>query len=54
MTTEEWKNKYIFTEIYEIFFVMITIKLQEWLARLVMFQKCWKDEKITDWTTELI
>ena len=54
LTTEEWKNKYIFTEIYEIFFVTIAIKLQEWLARLVEFQKCWKDEWVTQWTPELI
>ena len=54
LTTEEWKYKYIFTEIYEIFFVMIAIKLQEWLARLVEFQKCWKDERIIEWTPELI
>ena len=54
MTTEEWKNKYIFTKIYEIFFVTIAIELQEWLARLVEFQKCWKDERVTQWTPELI
>ena len=54
MTTEEWKNKYIFTEIYEIFFVTIAIELQEWLARLVEFQKCCKEEQVTQWTPELI
>ena len=30
------------------------IELQEWLARLVEFQKCWKDEWVTQWTLELI
>ena len=40
LTTKELKNKYIFIEIYEIFFVTIVIELQEWLARLVKFQKC--------------
>ena len=35
LTTEEWKNKYIFIEIYEILFVTIVIELQEWLVRLV-------------------
>ena len=54
LTAEEWKNKYIFLEIYEIFFVTFSIKLQEWLARLVYFQKCWKDERVTQWTPELI
>ena len=54
LTTEEWKDKYIFTEIYEIFSVTITIELQEWLARLVEFQECWKDEWVTQWTPELI
>ena len=54
LTTEEWKNKYMFTEIYEIFFVTIVIKIHEWLARLVEFQKCWKDEQVTQWTPKLI
>ena len=54
LTTEEWKNKYIFTEIYEIFFVTIAIKPQEWLERLVEFQKCWKDKRVTQLTPELI
>ena len=27
LTTEEWKNKYIFMEIYKIFFVKIVIEL---------------------------
>ena len=54
LTIGEWKNKYIFTNIYEIFFVTISIELQEWLERLVEFQKCWKDERIIEWTPELI
>ena len=29
LTTKEWKNKYIFMEIYEIFFVTIAIEFQE-------------------------
>ena len=41
-------------DVYEIFFVTITIELQEWLARLVEFQKTWKDEQVTQWTPELI
>ena len=41
---EEWKNQYIFKESYKIFFVTISIILQEWLANLVEFHKCWRDE----------
>ena len=37
LSTKEWKDKYLFIEIYEIFFVMIVIKLQECLARLLQF-----------------
>ena len=29
LTTEKWKNMYIFIEIYEIFFVTFATKLQE-------------------------
>ena len=37
LTIEEWKKKYIFTEVYEIFFVTFVHELQEWLERLVEF-----------------
>ena len=52
LTTEQWKTKYIFIESYEIFFVTFMIILQEWLANLVEFQTCWKDERVTHWTPE--
>ena len=51
---EDWKNKYIFTEVYEIFFLKFATELQEWLARLVDFQKCWKDKWVMQWTLKLI
>ena len=41
-------------EIYEIFFVTIATELWEWFARLIEFQKCWKDERVTPWTLERI
>ena len=41
-------------ENYEMLFVTIAIELQEWLARLVEFQKCWKDERVTHWTSDRI
>lgn len=41
-------------EIYMNLFVTIVIKLQVWLSRLVEFQKFWKDERVTEWTPELI
>ena len=40
LIAERWKNRYILTESYEIFFVTSAIELQEWLAGLVKFQKC--------------
>ena len=42
LTVEKWKNKYIFIEIYKIFFMTFATEPQEWLERLVDFQKCWK------------
>ena len=50
LTMEKWKNRYILIESYEIFFVTFATELQEWLARLIEFQKCWKDERVTQWT----
>ena len=37
LAVDKWKNKYIFTVVYEIFFVTFVNELQEWLARLVDF-----------------
>ena len=54
LMVEKWKNKYIFTEVYENFFVTFVNKIQEWLARLIDFQTCWKDERVTQWTPKLI
>ena len=54
LRTEKWKNKYIFIEVYEIFFVTFVQELQEWLSRLVEFHMCYKDDKFTQWMPELI
>ena len=54
LTTERWKNRYVLTESYEIFFVNFSIELQEWLAKLVDFQKFWKDKRVTLWTPEML
>ena len=54
LMAERWKNMYILTESYKIFFVTFVIELQEWLARFVEFQKCRKDERVTWWTPELL
>ena len=51
---ERWKNRYVLTESYETFFVTFAFELQEWLAKLVEFQKCWKDKWVTLWTLELL
>ena len=37
LAVERWKNRYILIESYKIFFLTFSIKLQEWLARLVEF-----------------
>ena len=47
LKAKKWKNKYIFTEFYEIFFVTFAHELQEWLERLIEFQTCWKDDQVT-------
>ena len=54
LMAERWKNRYILIESYEILFVTFTIEIQEWLAKLVEFQKCWKDERVTQWTPGLL
>ena len=54
MTLARWKNKYIFTKVYEICFVNFARKLQEWLARLIEFQTCWKDDKAIQLLPKLV
>jgi hypothetical protein len=54
LSTEDWLEKYIFTDIHKIFFGGIHKKLYEWLARLADTQFKIRSIPPVVWTSELI
>jgi hypothetical protein len=54
LSSEDWLEKYIFTDIHEIFFLGIHQELYEWLARLVDTQFEIRSRPPMDWISELI
>ena len=53
LSTEDWLQKHIFTELHEIFFVTYAIELYEWLSKLNDNHVLRKKRNIV-WTPELI
>lgn len=54
VSEEDWLDRYIFTDIHEIFFVSFPIELYEWIARLAdSVGRCRLDHPIM-WTPELV
>jgi hypothetical protein len=54
LSSEDWLEKYIFTDIHEIFFGGIHQELYEWLARLADTQFEIRSRPPVVWTSELI
>ena len=53
LSTEDWLQKYIFTDLHMIFFVTYGNELYEWLSRLTD-QHIFKKKRNIVWTLELI
>lgn len=51
---ERWLDRYIYTEIHEIFFASFSTELYEWIARLADSQGRCRVEQPIVWTTELV
>jgi hypothetical protein len=54
LSTEYWLQRYIFTDIHEIFFGGIHLELSEWLARLADTQAEIRPRSPVVWTSTLI
>jgi hypothetical protein len=54
LSTEDWLERYIFTDIHDIFFEEIHQELYEWLARLADTQFEIKSRPPVVWTSALI
>ena len=54
VSKEQWLDRYLYTEIHEIFFAYFSTELYEWIARLADSQgRCRLDKPIV-WTPELV
>ena len=47
-SSEDFLGRYVFDEIYEIFFVGIHVELHEWLSRLTERKKNFKEDPLPD------
>jgi len=54
ISTEEWLQRYLFTDLHEIFFYEFTIIFHEWLSRLAERKNCFKKDQPTSWNPNLI
>ncbi len=53
-SSEEFLQRYIFYDIYEIFFVGVHVELHEWLSRLTERKKNFKEDQLPDRTPKRI
>ena len=53
-SSEDFLQRYVFYDIYEIFFVGVHVELHEWLSRLIERQKIFKEDQFPAWTPERI
>ena len=53
-SSEQFLQRYVFDDIYEIFFVGVHIELHQWLLKLAERKKNWIDDQSPDWTPERI
>lgn len=54
LSKEDWLNRYLYTEVHEIFFSTFPIELYEWLAKLESSQGRWKLDSPIVWMPELV
>ena len=52
--TEEWLQKYIYTDVHEIFFATFPLELHSWLAKLAAFNVHVKSDKPMEWNHEVV
>lgn len=54
MSKEQWLNRYLYTDIDEIFFFTFPIELYEWLDKLIDIQGRWKLNNPIMWAPMLV
>ena len=54
LSTEDWLQRYIFTDLHEIFFATFPFELHAWLSRLAKNKTSTRSNKPAEWTPEAI
>jgi hypothetical protein len=54
MSDEKWMQRYVYTELHEIFFGEFPIILTEWLERLVENNGRYQTTTMRNWTPDLV
>ena len=49
-STDEFLQRYVFSDVYEIFFGSIHIELHQWLSRLIERKTKFQEGQFPDWT----
>lgn len=52
--TEAWLQKYIYTDVHEIFFTNFPLELHSWLARLATCSTHVKSDRPMEWNHEVV
>ena len=50
LSTENWLNRYIYSDIHEIFFAEFPILLHKWLSILVTRQTNFQKREVVEWS----
>jgi len=54
ISEKRWSDRYVYTEIHEIFFTSFSLELYDWIARLADSQGRYKLDQPIVWTPELV
>lgn len=54
INTEEWLQRYLFTNLHKIFFVEFLIIFYEWFSKIAEKKNCFKKDQPTSWNPILI
>ena len=54
LSAENWVDKYIYSDIHEVFFAEFVIVLHEWLSRLERRQINFQRREVVEWSDQLV
>ena len=54
MSPKNWVDRYIYSDIHEVFFVEFPVILYEWLTRLAARQTSFQRREFVEWSDQLV